>query len=305
MSGRIRTIKPELLEDEKTASLEDDEFRLFVALLLLADDYGNFRANPMWLGNQVWWLKKPGRPAAEILEGVFQSGLVDLYEVSSQPYGHLTGWEKHQRVDKPSKPRVPGIEEADYVNTRESVARVSRAGTGDDSASSESVAPDLRPPTSDHDLRSGGTERSVGERTRKPDLPSEQLSDIEAKVATAITTDPNLSPITPTPNQCARDLCAIGPAVDVVTEVRHAGAWLRANPTKVKKNGPRFLLGWISREQERGGSCGYTPQHRSALPQQRAQKYVTPPPEPSAAELAASLAASQRALLSIGGNANA
>ena len=57
MSGRIRTIKPELLEDEKTASLSDSEFRVFIGLLLLADDYGNFRANPTWVRSQIYWAR--------------------------------------------------------------------------------------------------------------------------------------------------------------------------------------------------------------------------------------------------------
>jgi two-component system sensor histidine kinase BaeS len=37
MSGRIRTIKPELLDDERTATLSDAAFRLFIGLILLAD----------------------------------------------------------------------------------------------------------------------------------------------------------------------------------------------------------------------------------------------------------------------------
>lgn len=44
------------------------------------------------------------------------------------------------------------------------------------------------------------------------------------------------------------------PAVDVDTELMRALEWLIANPTKLKKNYRKFILGWLSRAQERGGS---------------------------------------------------
>ena len=54
MAGRIRSIKPELLEDEKAAALSDAAWRLFVSSWLLADDYGCFRAGPRYLAALVW-----------------------------------------------------------------------------------------------------------------------------------------------------------------------------------------------------------------------------------------------------------
>lgn len=108
MSGRIRTIKPELIEDEKTASLADDEFRLFIGLFLLADDFGNFRANPVWLQGQVFWCRTTSRDPREMLATLSGLSLIQLYEVHGQQYGHICGWSKHQKVDHPSRPRVPG-----------------------------------------------------------------------------------------------------------------------------------------------------------------------------------------------------
>lgn len=43
--ARIRTLKPEILEDARTAGLSDAAFRLFVAMIVLADDHGNLRAD--------------------------------------------------------------------------------------------------------------------------------------------------------------------------------------------------------------------------------------------------------------------
>lgn len=108
MSGRIRTFKPELLEDEKTAGLTDAEFRLFAAIVLLSDDHGNTRANPKWLTSQVWWRRRPSGDPSKAFVTLTQIGLVTPYEANGQHYVHVTNWDKHQRIDKPSKPRVPG-----------------------------------------------------------------------------------------------------------------------------------------------------------------------------------------------------
>lgn len=44
------------------------------------------------------------------------------------------------------------------------------------------------------------------------------------------------------------------PAVNILSEISKAKAWLFANPKKRKKDYKRFLTNWISRVQERGGN---------------------------------------------------
>ena len=51
------------------------------------------------------------------------------------------------------------------------------------------------------------------------------------------------------------------PAVDIVGEIRRAREWLLSHPEKRKKNYRRFLTGWFSRSQEKGGSRGYQNNH--------------------------------------------
>jgi hypothetical protein len=107
MAGRIRTIKPELLDDAKTAKLTDRQWRLFVSLLLLADDYGNMHGDVRRIDAAVFW-GSSGDSAELLLSELKGVGLIQQYEVGGQAYIHLTGWTKHQKVDKPGKPRVPG-----------------------------------------------------------------------------------------------------------------------------------------------------------------------------------------------------
>lgn len=109
MSGRIRTIKPELLEDERVASLSDGAFRLFIAAILSADDHGNFRAEPRQLRGVVYWAQDGILPntVQDYREELLACGLIHGYRVRGQTYCHISGWAKHQRMDNAGKPRMP------------------------------------------------------------------------------------------------------------------------------------------------------------------------------------------------------
>jgi len=47
------------------------------------------------------------------------------------------------------------------------------------------------------------------------------------------------------------------PALNIERELGKAKEWLLANPTKRKKNYRRFLVGWFTRSQERGGERSF------------------------------------------------
>lgn len=141
MAGRIRTIKPEILEDERTASLSSDAWRLYVSMWLLADDHGNLYAHPAQLGGSVFWACPNPVRADDLLEELATAGLIERYQVRGQRYAHISGWAKHQRVDNAGKPRVPGPEElAEVRGDSPQVAEVCRSTS------------DLRPPTATNDL---------------------------------------------------------------------------------------------------------------------------------------------------------
>ena len=109
MGGRIRTIKPEWLEDERLADASSDARVLSVALLLLADDYGNGRGNARHIGARVF----PNDPATadRAIAELEEIRFVQRYVVDDQTYFHVRNWAKHQRVDKPGRPLVPGPKE--------------------------------------------------------------------------------------------------------------------------------------------------------------------------------------------------
>jgi hypothetical protein len=119
----------------------------------MADDHGRFRATPKYVEGQVFWARETLASVSDLFRELVEAGLVELYTVRGQEYGVLTGWAKHQKVDKPSKPRCPGPNEAETPSKssivddpRETLARPSRG-------SAEELAPDHdhrpRPTTDD------------------------------------------------------------------------------------------------------------------------------------------------------------
>ncbi len=158
MSGRIRSIKPEVLEDEEATNLSDPAWRLWVASWVLADDHGRFRAGLKILAAAVWHntgrLKKTEKALKELVDKKF----VRLYRVENQTYGELKqrSWRAHQRIDHPGKPRVPVPSDSDYLDGNPRTTPVNGARhpetlappveSLDDSRLSRTRA---RPPTSD------------------------------------------------------------------------------------------------------------------------------------------------------------
>lgn len=168
MAGRIRSIKPEILDDEKTAALSHLEWRLFVSVWLIADDYGNFRGDPTFVMGQVLWAAGETRDAVrKALETLARVSLLTPYTVRGQSYCHVNGWDKHQKVSHAGKPRMPGPDEADPEQP-ESLMLRSGNPPEDFGESQETLLPDLRPPTSDLDLKSSPAARSQSSATKPP-----------------------------------------------------------------------------------------------------------------------------------------
>lgn len=170
MAGRIRTLKPEWLEDEKLAGATDAARLLSVTLLLMADDYGNGRASLSHLASAGWGAhversieenagdaRELFRRVAGALQELVNIRFVTLYEVRGQAYFSVRNWSRHQNVRRPGKPRVPGPEEADAAPSTPPLDTPT-AGTPS-GKSPASRGTDLRSPTSD--LRSPSDERDA------------------------------------------------------------------------------------------------------------------------------------------------
>lgn len=167
MAGRIRSIKPEVLDDEPMAQLSDGAWRLYIASWVLADDHGLFRAGARILAADVWQDTGKTEHAEEALSELRRKGFLRAYEVNGQRYAQIKphAWKRHQRIDHPGKPRVPEPNDSNYLD---GVSRTLSDGLGDprpSRARGGSPISDLRSPTTDHDVSAGVSE--------KPSKPSE------------------------------------------------------------------------------------------------------------------------------------
>lgn len=165
MSGRIRSLKPEWLEDEKLAAMGDGARLLSVALILCADDYGNGRAHPLYLASRVWPYGEPSEVLQKVsggLSDLARIGFVRLYSVKGQSYFHVCNWARHQRVQHPGSPRVPGP----GASTQDGLA----SSSGE---THETLAPDLRSPISDQDPEPDSLTRDSG--VGNPDHPAAKV----------------------------------------------------------------------------------------------------------------------------------
>jgi hypothetical protein len=127
LMARIRTIKPEWLEDELISRASPEARVMSVALILLADDYGNGRAAQPELSFRVFpprdnspeALQRVSRIGQEALLELLGLGFVQLYQVRGQHYYRLPGWDKHQKVNHPGKPQVPAPPESLKKSSRD------------------------------------------------------------------------------------------------------------------------------------------------------------------------------------------
>jgi hypothetical protein len=129
---RIRTIKPETWADEKIGTLSRDARLLFVGLITMADDAGRLRGMPAAiLGHAFPYDQDAPSLLERWLAEVERTGLIVRYDVDGHPYVALTGWAKHQKINRPTAselpgPPDPGVLTESSVTTQGAVTEASR-----------------------------------------------------------------------------------------------------------------------------------------------------------------------------------
>jgi hypothetical protein len=159
--ARIRTIKPEFPQSESIGRLSRDARLLFVQLWTIVDDEGRARGASRMLASLLYPYDDD---AASLIDGWISeleaAGKVRLYEVDGSTYIDIPNWLEHQKIDKPSKSRLPA-----FVDGSRIVANVREASTTDLGPSILDLGPgpigSLRSPC------------AVAKATRTPPVPSE------------------------------------------------------------------------------------------------------------------------------------
>lgn len=107
---RIRTIKPEMPQDERVGGrLSVSGELLFVRLISYADDEGRFRASAGGILGFAFPHREDVTPARvkRLLRDIEKQGLVRLYEHDGMAYGVVVNFRRHQHITRPTPSALP------------------------------------------------------------------------------------------------------------------------------------------------------------------------------------------------------
>jgi hypothetical protein len=131
MSGndvaRIRTIKPEFPQSESVGKLSRDARLLFIQIWTIVDDSGRARAASRMLASLLYPYDDDAKDLMEGWLAELDAGdHIRRYDVDGSQYLEVVKWLEHQKIDKPSKSRLPEFAEASRI-----VAKPREASTTD------------------------------------------------------------------------------------------------------------------------------------------------------------------------------
>lgn len=174
---RIRSIKPSWLEDERLCLLPPEARVMSIALILMADDEGRGRANPMMIGPRVF----PGsrtfvEDSTNALRMLVEASFIVRYEVDGQSYYQIRNWKKHQRIDRPSVSSLPpapdskSAESFDSTNVRRTLCEDSASARRRKGREEEWKGKERR-----ESARGGAHAREESVEVMRPELPGSDL----------------------------------------------------------------------------------------------------------------------------------
>ena len=111
---RIRTLKPECLSHRKVGRLSDRAFRLWVGMILQADDEGRLVADPEALRVTIWGYHRQvtADHVSQALAELGSAGLIRIYSVEGTQYADFPSWRDHQRVGQPVPSKLPSFNDS-------------------------------------------------------------------------------------------------------------------------------------------------------------------------------------------------
>jgi hypothetical protein len=108
--ARIRSIKPEFWSDDTVTECSLSARLLFIGIWNFADDAGNLDRSHKQIKTRVFPIDNID--CEPLIQELLKHGLLVEYSVGGKKYLHVPGFAKHQLINRPSKPVVPGYQES-------------------------------------------------------------------------------------------------------------------------------------------------------------------------------------------------
>jgi hypothetical protein len=117
--ARIRSLKPEFKTHPVVGRLSDRDLRLFISMITEADDEGRLVADTTQLRLLVWGFHPKVQPkhVEQALANLESAGLIRAYIAFGVRYAEITGFKKHQRIQKPSASKIPPYQTTEGPNS--------------------------------------------------------------------------------------------------------------------------------------------------------------------------------------------
>ena len=159
---RIRTLKPEHRQHRKVGQLSDRAYRLWVGMILEADDEGRLVAEIAQLTATIFPYQRRVKidDVHRCLDELSALNLVKLYSQNGTQYAWFPSWRDHQKIDRPRPSKLPSYEASlndqralDDDSTKPRADLIGSEGIGKDQGS-EGKGGELggKPPRSAHAL---------------------------------------------------------------------------------------------------------------------------------------------------------
>jgi hypothetical protein len=118
--ARIRSIKPELPQSESMGNVSRDARLTFVQLFTLADDEGRLRGNSRMLASLLFpyddgedgHVLTTAKDVEAWMVELERVGCILRYQIDTAYYVQICNWLIHQKIDKPSKSKIPAFVES-------------------------------------------------------------------------------------------------------------------------------------------------------------------------------------------------
>jgi len=120
--ARIRSIKPEFPQSESMGRVSRDARLLFIQIWTICDDSGRTRAASRMLASLLFPYDDD---APKLIDGwlgeLEREGCIVRYQVDDGTYLEVCNWLNHQKIDKPSRSKIPAFDESSRIlaNPRE------------------------------------------------------------------------------------------------------------------------------------------------------------------------------------------